>query len=288
MSARGAQAAVAVGRGQPTFLFIGPDKTGSTWLYEVLRQHPRCYVPKIKDIYFFDRHYDRGLDWYLEFFKDAGPTDLAVGELSHDYLFSTAAPARIQHDFPEIKLLTCLRDPVARTFSHYLYLVRSGLTRAPFEQALSEFPELINNSQYARHLEPFVDLFGAQLKVLFFEHLDRDAASFAKDVFDFIGLPAAPAIDYAQQVLPASRPRSHALARSAKFGATLARKLGMVNLVGVVKRSFVRELLYASYKSIDKPTMDDAVGVQLRSTFAPDVERLAGVLDVDLKHWLPD
>ena len=80
---------------KPNFLFIGPDKTGSSWLYQILRGHPECHVPELKDIYFFDRFYARGLDWYLSLFDSAAPGARAVGELSHDYLFSPAAAERI-------------------------------------------------------------------------------------------------------------------------------------------------------------------------------------------------
>ena len=129
---------------KPTFLFIGPDKTGSTWLYEVLRQHAACYVPPVKDIYFFDRHYERGLDWYLSFFEPAPAGSLAAGELSHDYLFSPQAADRIARDLPNVRLLTSLRDPAERTFSHYLYMIRSGRTRLDFAAALEQFPELVD------------------------------------------------------------------------------------------------------------------------------------------------
>ena len=45
---------------RPDFLYIGPDKSGSTWLYEVLRRHPEVFVPSVKDLYFFDP--DNGME----------------------------------------------------------------------------------------------------------------------------------------------------------------------------------------------------------------------------------
>src|SRR5437868_1940103 len=141
---------------KPTFLFIGPDKSGSTWLSEILRQHPACFVPPLKDIYFFDRYYDRGLSWYLSQFDGAPASARAVGELSHDYLFSTQAADRIRNDLSGVSLLVCLREPVERTFSHYLYMVRSGRTTESFEDALEHFPELVENSRYATHLRTYL------------------------------------------------------------------------------------------------------------------------------------
>ena len=159
---------------RPNFLYIGPDKSGSTWLFHVLSRHPECYVPAAKDIYFFDRYYDRGLEWYLSFFKDAPPKAKAIGELSHDYLFSAQAASRIARDLPCVRLVTNLRNPVERTFSHYLYLVRSGKTNQSFEIALEQFPELIDNSLYAKHLSAYFREFRrANIRVLFFDRLQR-------------------------------------------------------------------------------------------------------------------
>ena len=44
----------------PNFLYIGPDKAGSSWLHEMLIRHPDVYLTPAKDLYFFDRYYDRG------------------------------------------------------------------------------------------------------------------------------------------------------------------------------------------------------------------------------------
>jgi hypothetical protein len=271
---------------KPTFLFIGPDKTGSTWLYQMFRQHPDCHVPDLKDIYFFDRFYTRGLDWYFSLFDGAAPDTRAVGELSHDYLFSPVAAERIANDLPGVRLLTCLRDPVQRTFSHYLYMIRSGRTRESFETALSRFPELVDNSLYAKHLRPYFELFPRdQIKVLFFEKLRADPRGFAAEVLEFLGVRFVDELPYEERVLPASRPRSMALARLVKLGAETARRIGMTSLIGRVKANpLVVRTLYRSYDA--RPTMDPATAAELRERFRDDVAELQTLLAVDLSHWL--
>lgn len=273
---------------KPTFLFIGPDKTGSSWLYDILRQHPRCFVPAVKDLYFFDRYYERGLAWYCRYFEDAPADALAIGELSHDYLFSPLAADRIAADLPGVTLLTSLRDPVERSFSHYLYMIRSGRTRLSFEDALRTFPELVDNSLYGRHLAEYARRFSAQqLHVLMFEDLVADSRRFARAVFDALGLPFVEDLDYARHVLPASRPRSFALARLAKLGAVAARDLGLAALVGRVKHSRLAQTLYVSYGRDDKPRIAPETARALRLTFAPDIERLQALVGRNLASWLP-
>jgi hypothetical protein len=270
----------------PNFLFIGPDKTGSSWMYEVLKQHPNCYVPQCKDIYFFDRYYTRGLDWYLSFFEEAEAKHLAVGELSHDYLFSEIAAKRIKQDLPDVKLLTCLRHPVERTFSHYLFMIRSGRTLLPFAQALEEFPELTNNSLYHKHLSQYFYLFKReQIKVLFFQDLRLDSVEFARQFLEFLALPFIPEINYAQEVLSASRPRLFLLARLAKMSANLARDLGFTNTVGRVKQSQWMQLLYKPLTPQEKPKMTVEESNHLLKAFRQDTLLLQDLLEVDLLDW---
>ncbi len=273
---------------KPNFLFIGPDKSGSTWLYEILRHHPQCYVPELKDIYFFDRYYDRGFDWYMSLFDGAPEGARAIGELSHDYLFSAVAAQRIRKHLPEVKLLTCLRDPVDRIFSHYLFMIRSGRTTATFEQALTEYPELENNSLYRQHLTPYFELFPtSQIKILFFSKLEESTRDFAREVFDCLGVPFVDDLPYEKRVLPASRPRIDKLARVAKLGANLARTAGMTALVGRVKGSrLVNRLLYRPYRQEDRPTINPATEAGLRDRLREDVRELQDLLSTDLSHWL--
>ncbi len=274
---------------QPNFLFIGPDKSGSSWIYSIMGQHPDCYVPQCKDIYFFDRHYGRGLDWYFSFFKEAPDTAKALGELSHDYLFSRAAAHRIHGDLPGVKLITCLRNPVERTFSHYLYLIRSGLTRLPFDQALDAFPELMHNSSYDRHIACYMDRFGPdRLKVVWFDHLKKDPTAFAREIFTFLELSTPDHIEYGKKVLPASKPRLFWLARAAKTGANLARTLRLETLVGRLKQSRLKTLLYIPYGKEDKPTLSRESRARLQAEFRPGIQALEDLLNTDLTHWIKE
>ena len=70
----------------PNFLHIGPGKSGSSWLHETLTLHPEVYLSEAKDLYFFSRYYDRGLDWYRKQFRPARPSHRVVGEVCPDYL----------------------------------------------------------------------------------------------------------------------------------------------------------------------------------------------------------
>ena len=145
----------------PNFIYIGPDKAGSSWLHEILRRHPQVYMPPAKGLYFFDRYYDRGLSWYLSQFTGARPEHLVRGEVCQDYLFHPDVPDRIAESLGSLEMMVTLRDPAdPPAFSSYLHMLRSGWEPGTFEEALDRYSELIEHGRYATHLERFVQRFG--------------------------------------------------------------------------------------------------------------------------------
>jgi hypothetical protein len=271
----------------PNFLFIGADKAGSTWLFNALRQHPDCFVPACKDIYFFDRYYDRGLEWYASFF-DAAPDDaVAVGELSHDYLYSDAAAERIARDLPGVKLVVFLRDPVSRAFSEYLYLVRSGLTRdLGVRAAFTKDGKAIEHSRYARHLPRYLERFPeGQIGIFYYDLLEQQPTELARRVFAFLGMQPLAGVDYDARVLGAARPRSRAFARAARAGANVARTLGFPTIVGRVKSSRVTKVLYAEYGEEERPRPSEEESDWLHGLLDPDLADLERLLGTSFEHW---
>ena len=43
---------------KPDFIIIGAPRSGTSWLYTVLRKHPSVHMPRIKELHFFDRSPD--------------------------------------------------------------------------------------------------------------------------------------------------------------------------------------------------------------------------------------
>jgi len=270
----------------PTFLFIGPDKSGSKWIHNVLIQHPECFVPVLADPYFFDRYYHRGLEWYFSLFANAPESARAVGELSHDYLFSERAAERIARDLPNIRLLVSLRHPAERSFSQYLSMVRAGITRLSFESALERFPELIDHSRYAVHLNRYLDRFEiGRIKILWYHNLQFTPREFADELFRFLGVGFVDGIPYEKIYNEAGKPRLGMATGLARRVVTLMRDLGFVRLVGVTKRSFLRKTFYRPFAPGERPRLAPDTRRRLIAMFEPDVSSLERLLGVSLQEW---
>src|SRR5947209_9079616 len=51
----------------PSFVVIGPPRTGTSWLHDILSKHALLPNPT-KETRFFDTHFHKGLDWYRAHF----------------------------------------------------------------------------------------------------------------------------------------------------------------------------------------------------------------------------
>jgi hypothetical protein len=262
----------------PDFLYIGTSKAGSTWLFNALAVAPDVWLASNKGLYFFDAHYDRGLDWYREQFREADGR--AVGEFSHSYLSSPEAPARIAEYSPGMRLLVCLREPVDRAFSDYLDLVKNNGFTGSFTEAVEQFPRLLDRGRYATHLSRYLEHFPmSQIHIGLFDDLRSGAQAYADEVYDFLGLDRIELSSGDLRArMPAGKPRNPAVVGAAKRASRVAAAVGLRRWRSRIKRStVVRSALYRQYRD-DKPRPDPATAARLRTTFAEEVARLDDLL----------
>ena len=121
---------------RPHFLGVGTQKGGTSTLFQLLRNHPEIFFPKVKEVHFFTKFYDRGEAWYSEKFAEA-PAGQLRGEITPYYLFHAAVPERIQALRADMKIVVLLRNPVERTLSQYYHSCRWKLETLPLEEALA-------------------------------------------------------------------------------------------------------------------------------------------------------
>ena len=128
----------------PDFLILGPQRTGTTWLYFNLHMHPEILLHRMKETYFFSTlgkpdnphfHYpclEDYLDSYIEPLGErlkkhyiclrkslAFYRPKILGEATASYaLLPEEIIVEIVRLKPNIKGIIMLRDPVERAWSH--------------------------------------------------------------------------------------------------------------------------------------------------------------------------
>jgi hypothetical protein len=129
----------------PSFIIIGAGKSGTTYLYDRLTEHPLVYRALVKEPHFFRHNFRKGVLWYrAHFFSPAwnGKQAAITGEASGG-MFYAHAPRRVKAVVPDAKLIAILRNPIDRAYSHYLHEARLGFESLSFEQAIEHEPERI-------------------------------------------------------------------------------------------------------------------------------------------------
>ena len=152
----------------PTFLCIGAQKCGTTWLASAVAQHPEVGTGRKKELHFFDRReaYARGLRWYESQFR-TGPSTRAVGEFTPNYWRTVGTEAgavflgsaeRVAAAYPDLQLIVCLRDPVERAVSAYFHNIKAGRLSPSTSllDAVRERPGLRDFGNYGSQLDAWL------------------------------------------------------------------------------------------------------------------------------------
>ncbi len=188
---------------RPNFLIIGGQRCATGWLAQCLREHPQVYMPT-DETRFFDLHYERGLDWWLQtYFSDvAGET--AIGEKTAENLYHPDAADRIRRDLPDLKLICCLRHPVQRLCSelHMVHRTEGGADLSRIRELAPPDSRYVRHGFYSEHLRRYIHLFGRdRLLLLVYEERRPDPTAFIRRMYTFLGVDdsfVAPSTD--QQV----------------------------------------------------------------------------------------
>lgn len=262
------------------FIGIGGQRSGTSWIYACLYEHPAICAP-IKEIHFFSRpRYEKGVAWYLSHFKRCGAGQLR-GEFSTSYLYSPIAAERIKKSFPSVKIIACLRNPVTRAFSQYRNAIAAGEIgkSVSFEQYLADEKSVVEQGFYYSQVNRYRDLFPKdRLLVLIYEDSLRDPAAFVKRIYEFLGVDAsfAPSLLH-RRVNTARTPRLIWIDRTMIQIAEALRRAGFDRLVWVVKKSGVPQKIRQANTEEEGAllVLSENMRRRLASLYRADAERLS-------------
>ena len=295
---------------RPNFLIIGAAKSGTTALYQALRQHPEIFMSPVKEPHYFafagERMDYRGpgvtinatsvteLGAYQQLF--AGAThEKAVGEASALYLYAPNAAARIREYAPETRLIAILRQPAERAFSAFAHLLRDG--REPltdFAQALRAESERLRDHWgflwrytdlgfYAQQLARYHALFpAAQIKVFLYDDFRADATGVIREACRFLGVNEDFTPDMSLRPKVSGAPRSRWLHDFLR-GAHPAKSL----LKGFLPAPFrERAKLRLTNRNLVRQEFPAPLRAELTAIFRDDILQLQDLIKRDLSPWL--
>ena len=293
---------------KPDFFIVGAFKSGTTALYDYLRQHPQVFLPFHKEPLYFGadltRRYGRmSAADYEALFRDARPGQ-RVGEASAWYLYSTSAAREIAEYSPDAQIIAMVRNPVDvmhAEHSQLIFNVEEDIT--DFAEALAAEPArrrgermppgpLRPETLYYRHsvrfaaqLQRYFAVFGRdRVHVIIFDDFRSNTAGVYRDVLEFLGVDPAftPVFDVRN---PNKRVRSPLIQR------LVYQPPGpILRLIPRLRRlPAVHWLRGAVLRANSAPAPRDKIDPELRqrltAEMAPEVERLATLIGRDLRAW---
>lgn len=284
------------------FIGIGVEKSGTTWLVNMLKKHPDVFMPEQKELYYFNKEfahypnlknfqYGKPLSWYTSFFKDAKKNQIK-GEVSPAYLWSKNAVKDIFNFDPNIKIIVILRDPIEKIFSLYLFYLQLGIiSKMNFEQALKKRPDLIERSLYYCSLKKYFDLFPRKnIKVMLFDDLKKDRIEFLKEIERFLDIKefipdsvnensnvtGVPVCSNVNNLIQKTRYFLRKNNLNFLIDAMRMLKLDKLNNAIIIKN---RKEFY------QKPQIDECSKEKLKSYFRDDINKLEKLIGRDLSQW---
>ena len=274
------------GQPLPSFFIIGPPRTGTSWLHEVLSQHAVLPHPT-KETRFFDNHYERGLEWYRAHFPESTANRM-VGEIAPTYFASVLARERIAKVVPRAKAICIFRNPVDRVVSLYRLKRAYGMIPWNFEEAIVKDSELMESGKYGTNLKAWLQTLGAdQVLATVYDDLRDAPQAYLDTIADFIGLPRFELASSQMGPVFASeamtQPRNYYRTRSATALAEWLKLRQLDTVVAAVKKSPLLKLVLGGGPPFAKLSRD--LTLKLHDHFRPEVEELEALLQRDFSAW---
>jgi hypothetical protein len=298
----------------PNFLIVGAQKSGTTSLYNYLKQHYEVFMPeRLKEPKFFVSpifkkiNHNQPLwvnfmsntmfEWqdYLELFEKV-QKEKAIGESSVTYLYYyKTAIILIRKYLGNIKIIISLRNPVDRAFSAYLHLRRDNRENISFKKTLKEedrrkknYPPLYHYTSigfYYHQVKAYLDNFD-QVKIYLFDDLKKDTLSLVKDMYGFLGVDTSFTPDVSIRYNVSGIPKNkfiHKFLREQNILKSIVKSV-VKTLVPYKERRKIIEKI--KMKNLQKPQMKPETREYLKNLYRKDILKLQDLIKRDLSHWL--
>ena len=223
--------------------FIGPGKTGSTWLYNNLINHPDIKLAKnIKE----SNYYFRGdsIDDFKNLFYNYGKSKKINMDISNTYIYNETIAHKIKKNHPNAKIIIGYREPFERLKSMYLFKKRNGEIPQGFSLKKSlenDAFNLILHSKYYDLSLPYLNEFGVKNIFIFnFKKIQNEPDSLLKDLMKFLEISEYLEIDKLYKITnPASSYRIKILSQYSQKISNFLRDKKLYFLLNFIKTNRV-------------------------------------------------
>jgi hypothetical protein len=205
-------------------------------------------------------------------------------------MYNEDAPARIHRDFPNVKLLVCVRNPADWAYSWYMarrdyYTATKFKT---FEDQLDHDPGFLYVGYYAKYLKRYLQYFQKDhLKIIRFEDIVQEPQATVKDLLEFLRVD--PEIEMDLSSVPKNSTRKSRFASPVPVMKWFSAWLIEHNQAVVLRkiRNLGVEKMILRITTVDGPRepMNPQTRERLRRLYRDDIDELETLFGLDLAAW---
>lgn len=195
----------------PNLIIAGVHKAATTSLYTYLSYHYQVYCPDKKELHYFTPiRYGKpvnGIDKYAKYF-DKVKDERYMLDASPSYFYGVEPLiGKMNEVLPPHKVVVVLREPTDRFVSYYNYLkakltlkeeetfsayVDECVLRLQGPIADNEYERPIREGQYIDFLPPWIEAYGNNFKIVYFEELVSNPKEVMLDLAAWLEIDAEP------------------------------------------------------------------------------------------------
>lgn len=190
----------------PYLFCIGAQKSGTSYLYQLLKQHEEICFSKYKETQYFsdEKNYRKGFDNFYKLFVPNDKTKY-IADFTPEYLPDKEALKQIVLLGKErVKIIILLRDPTKRAFSHYNMQIFRGKQSQSFEQLVDEeiikkqeLKSIIGRGLYERQLDMVFEIFDSEnIFIETFEYFINNKEDTVNRIIEFLNIISIKDINY--------------------------------------------------------------------------------------------
>jgi hypothetical protein len=300
---------------KPNFFIVGAPRSGTTAMYEYLKQHPEIFMSQLKEPQFFGSDlirtpkapfYRHDIKRYLALFAPAGNAKV-VGEGSTLYLKSREAASEIKEFSPSAKVIIMLRNPVDLLYSLHSFALNYGseviedfegaldaetdrkkLLRVPDSCEIVDGLFYRERAKFKEPVERYFKVFGqGNVHVIVYDDLRNNTPKVYAETLQFLGVST----DFQPEFNVVHENRR---IRSRALRYIWRRRSGGVHRVVFeysppwLSRRMVKTLKWVYSRPAPRTPINAELRRRLQGEFKGEIEQLSELLQRDLTHWVKE
>lgn len=295
----------------PSFLIIGAQKAATTYVQQILMEHPDVFLPGGEIPYFEDPdYYQKNITEFEQLFEK-GCGKQAIGLKRPGYLHKIEVPERIYRHIPSAKLILVLRDPVDRAVSAYYHNavygfvpvkhINQGLMEVMQGKCTDKYPrslEIIEFGFYYQHITRYLNWFHrSQMLILLHEEITHKPLESARSIYRFVGVDETyvpESLHSQRNVTVYSVPRIQMLKLRNYLLFTYSddrmrlhtrSEISLIRKIAIKMIEKIDEKMLSRLLKNSRPVLSVDIAEALSLTYKQDTLKLEKFLGCSLNHW---